>query len=381
MNKIKKVEIALLVLVAIVAMLQGCKAKDAEFVDVTVSESVFTDKYHYEQITAQKQEVYREIYQGLSEQKEAFNVHCKSGTEANDIFYAVLYDFPEIFWSDGEVVSTEYSDGYVTVKPEYNCSTKEKERKKEEIEKIAKEILEQAPTTDSEYEKIKYVYEYLVDHVEYVEGAQDKQNIYSSLVGRKSVCAGYAKATQYLLQQMDISCIYVTGEATSRDVTVPHAWNIVKCDGVYYYVDTTWADPLFGSNQDPNLNTHMIYDYLCCSSAMLSPTHTIDQKYVYPICGIDNLNYYRLNDMFYDSIDKTELRQVLHQSIDKKEESVLFKFASKELYREGRDVLIKELLEEAAQYLGEKYEIPRVSCQYSEDEQLCKVIIFWSYTK
>ena len=46
-----------------------------------------------------------------------------------------------------------------------------------------------------------------------------------------------------------------------------------------------------------------------------------------------------------------------------------------------QDKDFKELLEEAAQYLGKKYEIPRVSCQYSEDEQLCKVIIFWSYTK
>lgn len=379
MKKLKKIGLSLLTMIVVALVVKGVLIKKPKYIEVTARESVFEDKYYYEQLSERKQNIYKELYQGLSEQKEEFSIHCESGTEANDIFYVVLYDFPEMFWCDGEVVSTAYANTYVTVRPKYNCSKGEKEKKEAEIQQVTETFLEEISDLDSEYEKIKYTYEYLVNHVDYKEDAADNQNIYSALVRGESVCAGYAKATQYLLEQMGVSCIYVTGEATSREVTVPHAWNIVKCDGGYYYVDTTWADPLFDSDRDPELNTHMVYDYLCCTDSMLAQTHALDRKYMYPICAIDNLNYYRMNDMYYDSIDKRELRQVLRQSIDKKEDSVLFKFASKELYREGRKVLIDELLEDAANYLGQQYGISRVNCRYTEDEQLYKVIIYWQY--
>ena len=270
MKQIKNIGIPILLLVMAMIILQGCGLKKEEYIEVTVSDSVFDDKYYYEQLNEKKRTAYREIYQGFSECKKEFEIHCQIGTEENDILYAVLYDSPELFWCDGEVVSTEYASDFVTVRPEYNCSVREKEKKEAEIKKVVEEILEQAPNTDDEYEKVKYIYEYLVDHVAYVEDVSDNQNIYSSLVGGESVCAGYAKATQYLLQLMGVYCIYVTGEATSQLGTMPHAWNIVRCDDVYYYVDTTWADPLFGGEQDTNLDMPMVYEYLCCTSATLN---------------------------------------------------------------------------------------------------------------
>ena len=85
--------------------------------------------------------------------------------------------------------------------------------------------------------KILYVYEKIVDEVDYDESAPDNQNIYSIFVNRQSVCAGYSKATQYLLEQLGVFCTYVTGKTTEGG---NHAWNLVKCNGDYYYVDTTW---------------------------------------------------------------------------------------------------------------------------------------------
>ena len=81
-----------------------------------------------------------------------------------------------------------------------------------------------------EYQKILYVYERIVDEVDYDESAPDNQNIYSIFVNRQSVCAGYSKATQYLLEQLGVFCTYVTGKTTEGG---NHAWNLVKCNGDY----------------------------------------------------------------------------------------------------------------------------------------------------
>ena len=86
----------------------------------------------------------------------------------------------------------------------------EQKDREQEIREEAREWLAGAPGEAGDFEKIQYVYETIVDQVEYKEEAPDGQNIYSVLVNRQSVCAGYAKATQYLLEQLGVFCTYVT---------------------------------------------------------------------------------------------------------------------------------------------------------------------------
>jgi len=214
--------------------------------------------------------------------------------------------------------------------------------------------------------------------VEYVKDASDNQNMYSALVNKASVCAGYAKATQYLLQQMNIYCIYVLGEATTDTQTDAHAWNIVKCNGQYYCVDTTWGDPLF-MNEDEQRKEDVVYDYLCCSDKTIAVTHVPDSQYTYPACESEDLEYYRLNDMYYSSVDRNVLKRKMFQAIDAKEEYTVMKFSDAGVYNQAKDLLVGTLLGDATQYLGRKYGIGKVICFYSEDEKLNKFIIYWNY--
>lgn len=103
---------------------------------------------------------------------------------------------------------------YVVIEPNYLYEGEEKEQRNQEIESARDTCLSGISDLSDEYEKIKYIYTYLIDNVDYDLDAPDNQNIYSALVGKRSVCAGYAKSCQYLLQQLGISCIYVTGQTT-----------------------------------------------------------------------------------------------------------------------------------------------------------------------
>lgn len=114
-----------------------------------------------------------------------------------------------------------------------------------QLENKRNEILRGA--VGSDYDKIKYVHDWIVENVEYETTISKKNihNIYGALIENEVVCGGYAKAFKYLLDELNIPCIIVQGVATNSDgVTENHAWNYVKLNGKWYGVDTTWDDPV-----------------------------------------------------------------------------------------------------------------------------------------
>ena len=112
-----------------------------------------------------------------------------------------------------------------------------------------------------DYEKERRIHDLLIEKIEYDKGADMNQSAYSALVEKKSVCAGYARAYQYLMQRMGIPCYYCTGYA-GQD----HAWNIVALDDGYYNVDVTWDDTpggeydYFNKTDEDYANTHIRQD-------------------------------------------------------------------------------------------------------------------------
>lgn len=370
--------------IVIVLFMGGCAKPDVildeviPYSEIQVEESLLDDKFYYNQCTEDEQLVYKEIYQGLSDYQEEIYLHTSDAEVANTLLLEVLHDFPEIFWSDGRAVSTTYGETYTVIEPEYVYALEEKQKMEAEIETVVSEIIDSIPTESNEYEKIKYIYEYLIQDIAYVEDSKDNQNIYSAFVRKETVCAGYAKANQYLLNRLGIYCSYVMGTAESEGKAESHAWNIVRCNGNYYYVDVTWADPLF-TGKKPATGEEIQYDYLCCNENTIAGTHKKEKGYEYPECSLDDLNYYRMKGVFYETADEQELLSKMYQSIDAKEASITFKFSDSATYQKAKPLLSDKLLNTAGEYLCEKYNLKQVQCFYQEHDDLNKFVIYWAY--
>ena len=99
----------------------------------------------------------------------------------------------------------------------------------------------------SDEEKIFVVYNFICQNVVYDWQATNDitswdgtslgygQFAFEALCQNKAVCAGIAKAVYRLMTQLNIECYYVTGKSDG----LPHAWNIVKVNEKYYYLDAT----------------------------------------------------------------------------------------------------------------------------------------------
>lgn len=94
----------------------------------------------------------------------------------------------------------------------------------------------------SDYEKVCAVYDYVCDNITYDhDNLNDdsyllKFTAYAALINKTSVCQGYAVLMYRLLLELGVDNRVVTGVSFGEG----HAWNIVKLDGLYYNLDSTW---------------------------------------------------------------------------------------------------------------------------------------------
>lgn len=201
---------------------------------------------YYQMLDGTGQALYRQIYANANKLNKTFKP-CQEITVNNlkTVFEAVYNDHPELFWLEtGYGCRYSKDGGCVEITLQFNETAENLEDSKITFDTKANSILDNARNLADDYEKEKYVHDSLLKLVEYQSGAAMSQSAYSALVNGKTVCAGYARAFQYLMQQLGIPCYYCTGYSGQN-----HAWNIVCLYGDYYNVDVTWDDTQSGTYQ------------------------------------------------------------------------------------------------------------------------------------
>lgn len=352
--------------------------------EIKIKEEILDGRYYYSLLEEEEALGYKEILQGIQDHETQIAVHLEDMDAVKDMIDKVMYDWPELFWCNGSGQVTSYGQigsNYILLEPEYQYTKEETVQMQAEIDAVVSSWLPQLNGDGTEYGRIKAVYEYLINQTDYDLEAPDNQNIYSVFVNRRSVCAGYAKATQYLLNKSGIFCTYVTGTARTEDGnTQAHAWNLVRCDGEYFYVDTTWGDPVFLQEENvPDGQNLINYDYLCCNDEEIGKTHIKDELAVFPECISTRYNYYVLNGMYYDVYDQDAFLNAMTNSIDSQAAFTAFKFSTDSLYTQAHDVILGSLVQEAARYLCDVYGLTEVQYSYQEDQTMQKIVIYWNY--
>ena len=201
---------------------------------------------YYAMLDDKGKHIYRQIYANANAIYPTFMpVEEVTSKQLRNIFAAVYNDHPELFW-----LETAYACKYkrtgqcIEIDLEFNRMVQELDSAKEEFNSQVSVITAGAQNLPDQYTKEKFVHDALLERISYNAHAEMNQSAYSALVNGETVCAGYARAFQYILQQLGIPCYYCTGFAGES-----HAWNIVALDDGYYNVDTTWDDT-DGGNYD-----------------------------------------------------------------------------------------------------------------------------------
>lgn len=246
--------------------------------DFAESATLDTDgmmRYMYNTLNDNEKQLYREIYSILNTQADKVKLSSLDADLVDRIFSYVMDDHPEFFYVTGFSLDTYSVNGKKTellFSGTYNRTIAQTDDDKLYLDEYSERVFSSMPDFDDEYETAKYIYTYIIENTEYDLNAPDNQNVISVFKNGKSVCNGYARATQYLLNKAGISCIMVSGRANGG----PHAWNIACIDGVWTNIDTTWGDVSYRNVTTGDTWNETTYDYFCISADEISKTHTVE---------------------------------------------------------------------------------------------------------
>lgn len=210
--------------------------------------SLDVQKYPYYQMLSDNEKVvYAEMVNAIESMQTTFQPSVFITQEnIQNIFEAVLYEQPQLFWVDHTYTFTYLDTGeIVDITVQFNETSTYIDEAKAAFDAQVKSIVQNASMYSTTLDKERYVHDALRDLVTYNVNASVNQSAYSALVNHETVCAGYAKAFQVIMQALDIPCYYVTGTSEGED----HAWDIVYIDGVYRNVDVTWDDTSYDPYQ------------------------------------------------------------------------------------------------------------------------------------
>lgn len=325
-------------------------------------------EYYFKQLTEEEQRVYRELLKGIRAREKEFYLTISDDDSIDRSYHAVLKDHPEIFWVHNreKIYKTTYSDSdYCVFTPGYTYTDSEIDEIQTAMEQSFQEVRALIPEDAGDYEKVRIVYTYVIDHTQYQTG-EDDQSIAGVFWKKSAVCAGYAGAVQYLLERLDIPCIYVDG--STKGSTEGHAWDIVKIGQEYYYVDATNGDqPDFLNGDAAQLEEHktIIYDYLCPFPEEYERTYTPSEELTVPACTAKDLDFYVLNQGYFEDYSWQDIYDYCKMRMDNGAAVVRFKFGSQESFSEACQELLDDgVVQNVAQYYMKLHGLGQVEYHY-----------------
>ena len=332
-------------------------------------------------------DIQKEVYEALMDSVAAGETRCNMYVsdpysyycEAYDAVVACNYDHPEFFWWNG-AASWGYKSGCFYIDIECYDFWKYTSNPQKYIDPLIKKVNEIAALANKKantYEKVKFVHDYLAQSVEYDYDALEHEkasvkdaaidhmrSAYGCLVNNKCVCAGYAKGFQMIMQVLGIPCSYISGEAGG-----PHAWNSVKLDNEFYYIDVTWDDYGFDDYQKA-----VNYDYYCITSSQLSKDHEPDSDMWSPKANGSKYNFYVYEKSIFDSYDYEDALNAAKNQND--QQNVQLRFENRSAYNKAvSEIITSRKYHDIAAGSGNPYYKGSVS-YIDNDDDLTLVLFF-----
>ena len=305
----------------------------------------------------QNQAVYHALLKGIQNIDAEILIPRCEGEALYNIFFQLRLDHPEIFWATGFTYKFYTDSPNVIFVPEYlfekSKILEHKKAMEARVEKLVRPALKL-----SEWEKEKYVHDFICEHVRYDKLKKAySHEIIGPLGQGVGVCEGIAKAVKVLLDALNVWCVIaLCGNNPDKGIKYRHTWNIVRLNGTYYHLDATFDNTLTRGRAD-QIN-EIRYDYFNLPDKQIFRDHE-PLLMKAPTCTDADHFYYREKKLSF-----TKLEEVYKRSLQaaKKGKLLTFHWRGGYLTRE----LLQEILEEVRKAGLAKEKVPLVQINWPQ---------------
>ena len=297
------------IIIAVSLLISGCTA-------MQLSESREDNSDRFSEESYSTEMIFEEISSSLAEFNNTTGFDTKIEQDSVDkAVQMVQHFYPEYFWLDGYVTTTDKFSTEVSFMTLNDYTEDELRTMHGKLISAAENVVSKIPAGSSNYEKALFVHDYIVNNTSYASDKREADhnglwgNAYGCLVEGSAVCQGYAEAYSLIMQMLGIECGMCTGKSDRGS----HAWNYVKIDGDYYWVDTTWDDPDMETGTDDKLR----HDYFMINDELMLRTRRInDNQYFIPICDSMDKNFFVMNNAYLRGYLPEEVGRILADNAD-----------------------------------------------------------------
>ena len=297
------------------------------------------EAYYYSKMDKTKQAAYHAMLQGLLALEDAIPMPRLEAEDLYQVFFLLRLDHPEIFWATGYKYRYYPESANLVFLPEY-LFEKGKIREHQKAMKARVEKLARAAQNLSEWEKEKYVHDFICENVHYDKLKKPySHEIIGPLGQGVGVCEGIAKSVKVLCDALGVWCVIaLCGNCPEKGIKYRHTWNIVKIGGQYYHLDATFDNSL---GKCSVTGEEIRYDYF-----------NLDDKAIFrdhepliapaPACTDNGHFYYKEKKLSFTKIEEVEKRAL---QAAKKGKELIFHWRGGALNRETAAQMLKAFKE------------------------------------
>jgi len=310
------------------------------------------EAYYYQHMSKVEQAVYHAMKTGFEAMAPSFLVPRVEAKELAEVFFRMRLDHPELFWAVGFKYRSYRDSGNLEILPEY-LFEKSKVKDHQKAMKARVEKLVRPAAKFSEKEKEQYIHDFICQNVRYDKLKKPySHEIIGPLGQGVGVCEGIAKTVKILCDNLGIWCMIAISEANpEKKIKYRHAWNIVRIDGKYYHLDTTFDNSL-GKDSD------IRYDYFNLDDFRIFRDHE-PVIWNVPACLDGEHFYYKEKKISFTKVEEVKKRALQYA---KKSKPFLFHWRGGYLTKE----VLNELLSALDEAAKEKEKYLRVSLNWPQ---------------
>lgn len=221
---------------------------------------------------------------------------------ATQLYTDVINDFSEFFYVSTSFGYSEYFGKITEVRPMYVVSKGNLESAKKQFNDGMNKAMSLLDDSMNDLQKAMVIHDYILNHSLYADDEYDiSHSAWGFFYNGHVVCAGLSLVYSYMLRQAGVESDYVFSN------NMHHAWNAVKVDGNWHYVDLTYdGQTLDNDNPEPNgMSLHKWFmksiDYMAGAKGLV---HQDSMSYDYPNDGTDNKRptSTKYDNYFWDNI-------------------------------------------------------------------------------